>query len=168
MSSHNWSSESLNISLVQRSKSPNLRPVSLCVRLLALWLAAFWLPMTMHCQLASLRLCCVAGSCCETGACGEEPGACQDPTCCGDSSDCQSRACKVVESGKYFLKRALSVKPVLTTDRIDSPVPPDSRRLPPPGVTLNANTGAPPGWIRTWQFVCRAAAKPRAPSARCC
>ena len=138
------------------------------MRLLALWLAAFWLPMTMHCQLASLRLCCVAGSCCETGACGGEPGACHNPACCGESPASHSGACKIVEGGNYFLKRALLVMPVATVERLDAPAPPDDWHRLPPVLTLSANTGAPPGWDRIWQFVCRAAAAPRAPSALSC
>lgn len=139
------------------------------MRLLALWLAAFWLPMTMHCQLASLRLCCVVGSCCETGACGEGPGACQDAACCGESSGCQSKACKIVEGGHYFFKRDLLwMNPMITADCSYAMASPhDPHRLPIFSI-LSAHTGAPPGWNQTWQFVCRAAASPRAPSASSC
>ena len=140
--------------------------MTLSVRLLALWLAALWLPMTMHCQLASVRLCCSLGACCEVGACGKDQTACNDPFCCGETPDCPG-VCKIVEDGNYFPKQSWVTVPVAAGELIAPPFALD-RQLPlPPVATLSEATGAPPGWIRVWQFVFRAAVAPRAPSAVC-
>ena len=141
-------------------------PVTPCVRVLALWLAVLWLPMTMHCQLAGMRICCAVGSCCEDDACAGEPDACHDVACCGNPSNHHSGTCKIVESGNYFLKKAtLALPAAASVAATVGPAVPALRRGLPPVATLTEATGAPPGWGRVWQFVFRAAVAPRAPSA---
>ena len=137
------------------------------MRLLALWLAAFWLPLTMHCQLMSLKICCAAGTCCEESLCGEGAGDCSERCACHEAPGCHSDGCKIVESGNYFLKNSSPVVPVASADAATTAdLPGDDGRLP-EALVLTESTGAPPGWSRVWQFVCRAALAPRAPSAVC-
>ncbi|KAB2638476.1 MAG: hypothetical protein DVB25_07710 [Verrucomicrobia bacterium] len=138
-----------------------------CLRLLALWLAASWLPLTMHCQLAGLRICCPLGSCCEQGACGEDATGCHDPACCGKASERHAGGCEIVEDGNYFLGKSALAVPAATVAVIPAPALPDGSRPLPLVAALTEATGAPPGWARVWQFVLRAAPGPRAPSARC-
>lgn len=147
---------------------PSVRAVTPLARLLALGLAVFWLPLTMHCQLAGLKICCAVGSCCEEGSCSEDRSGCKDSSCCGDAPDCHSGVCKIVESGNYFLKKTATAVPVASYGLLVVSAPEACRGLmPPPVVTLSESTGAPPGWNRIWQFVFRAAQVPRAPSAEC-
>lgn len=145
----------------------SLRPLTRSARLLALWLAVCWLPLTMHCQLASLRSCCDDSACCEGQACGTNPGCCQGRASCGGASECHSGVCKIVESGNYFFETASKATPMACWGCGDSPAPMACRRLLPPVVNLTEATGAPPGWSRVWHFVFRAAPAPRAPSAVC-
>jgi len=123
--------------------------------LLALGLAALWLPLTMHCQLASLDGCDAAALCCENH-CG-----------CSGSGDCQSAVCTVIETGNYVVKRDLLCAPAASCEALTGWEPVACRRLLTPAIILNEATGAPPGWQRVWQFVFRAAPAPRAPSAVC-
>jgi hypothetical protein len=136
--------------------------------LLALWLAAFWLPLTMHCQLASLKICCVFGSCCEAGSCCEDQSKCKDLACCSDAPDDHCGVCKIVESGNYFVTKASPKAQLASGEWLTPPAPVAYRYvLPPPLPALTESTGAPPGWNRIWQFVFRTAPVPRAPSAQC-
>lgn len=137
---------------------PSLRPVTRSVQWLALWLAAFWLPLTMHCQLTRLL------SCGEHDACSEVAAYCQDHSCCGEVCPHELNVCKVIEAGHYFLKKSSSL---VTWDGSALLDPNTSQHLSPALVILNESTGAPPGWNRVWQFVFRAAPAPRAPSAVC-
>jgi hypothetical protein len=128
----------------------------LVARLLALVLAALWLPLTMHCQWADCTnshemLCCDVG---HSGCSG-----------CGGCGDCHSDVCKIIETGKYFLKKANLSVPPASFVACGSLEPQACLRLPPPVVSLTEATGAPPGWNRAWQFVFRAASTPRAPAA---
>jgi hypothetical protein len=147
------------ISLAWQRILTSVRAVTPVARLLALWLAALWLPLTMHCQLASLKSCDEGISCC--GAVLD----CDDTACCGEGCACQPGVCKIIESGNYFLQKSpLQV----SFDAIESPGLSACRRvLPPLAIILNEATGAPPGFCRIWQFVLRAAPAPRAPSAVC-
>ncbi|MEI6675947.1 MAG: hypothetical protein WCO57_12305 [Verrucomicrobiota bacterium] len=131
------------------------------VQLLALWLAALWLPLTLHCQWAGMQTCCVDQACCEGQACGD------DHSCCGETSGCHSVVCKLIENGNYFLKKAPLMVPVASADGCAALEPIAQRHSLPPVATLSPATGAPPGWHRVWQFVFRAAASPRAPAAVC-
>jgi hypothetical protein len=124
-------------------------------RLLALWLAAIWLPLTMHCQLAGWQSCGGLSICCEDH-CG-----------CSGGDACHSDACKIIESGNYFPKKALLAVPVASFAWIESLEPMACRCVSMPMTMLTEATGAPPGWTRVWQFVFRAAPAPRAPSAVC-
>jgi hypothetical protein len=129
--------------------------VTLAARLLALWLAAIWLPLTMHCQLAGFQ------------NRGESSICCEDHCGCSGGGDCHSDACKIIESGNYFLKKVLLAVPGAPFFWIESLEPMACRRLVMPLAILTEATGAPPGWPRVWQFVFRAAPAPRAPSAVC-
>jgi hypothetical protein len=109
----------------------------------------------MHCQLAGFK------SCSEMSICSENHCG------CSGSGECPSDACKIIESGNYFLKKILLSAPTVSFAWIGTIEPMVGRRSLAPVATLNAATGAPPGWDRVWQFVFRAAAAPRAPSAVC-
>lgn len=135
--------------------------VTFAARVLALWLAAFWLPLTMHCELAELRFCCDLSICCEDGArCGEH-------SCCGDTTDGHPAICKILKTENYRPSVAPVSAPAAAVDWIESHQSMACRKLPAPMVILNEATGAPPGSLRVWQFVFRAAPAPRAPSALC-
>jgi hypothetical protein len=109
----------------------------------------------MHCQLVGFK------------SCGEM-SVCHESHCgCSGSGDCQSDACKIIESGNYFLKKVLLSAPAVSFAWIGMLEPMVCRCVPTPVATLNAATGAPPGWGRVWQFVRRAARAPRAPSEHC-
>jgi len=138
-----------------------LRAVTRSVQLLALWLAALWLPMSMHCQVAGLMACCGDQACCEGQACGN------GHSCCGESSDCHSGVCKNIDHRNYLLKKTTPMVPVASSAWCAALEPNTWRHLLPPLATLTPSTGAPPGWHRVWQFVHRAAAAPRAPAAFC-
>ena len=93
---------------------------------------------------------------------------CCDSHCgCGGGGDCHSDACKIIESGNYFLKKVSVSAPTAPFAWIGALEPVTDRRPPAPVATLSATGGAPPGWNRIWQFVFRAALSPRAPSALC-
>ena len=128
--------------------------VTCVARLLALWLAALWLPLTMHCQLVSLMNCGEGDTCSKVGAMG------QAHYCNGEACHHESDTCNIIESGNYFLNKPASQA---ASDSTGSLVHVDSRSLLPPVAILNATTGAPPGWNRIWQFVFRAAPAARAP-----
>ncbi|MEI8037230.1 MAG: hypothetical protein WCJ14_02465 [Verrucomicrobiota bacterium] len=127
-----------------------MRPV---VQLLALWLAALWLPLTMHCQLAALHGCDEASLCC------------QNHGGCSGGDDCQSDVCNSIETGNCVVNRDLLTAPAPSCEPIgwSEPVTRPRGLTSPP--TLSETTGAPPGWNRVWQFAFRAAPAPRAPSA---
>jgi hypothetical protein len=124
-------------------------------RLLALWLAAFWLPLTMHCELAELKGCCDATVCCA------------DDSCCSDAHHCCADLCKIIEKGNYRTNEAPVLVPMASMDWIDLLESIDFRSYPDPAVALNEATGAPPGLSRGWHLVFRTAPAPRAPSAFC-
>lgn len=125
--------------------------------MLALCLAAFWLPLTMHCQVARLTDDCGMTACCQD-ACGGDGG--------GDNCHCDG--CKTVESGNYFLKKFTLPVPSATANTTPAVASIAARHLLAPVPILTAATGAPPGWNRVWQFVCRAAPAPRAPAPQSC
>jgi hypothetical protein len=112
----------------------------------------------MHCQLASLMVC---G---EGDHCGEVESMGQAHYCNGEACHHESDSCKIIESGNYFLKKS---SPQRSSDPVDSLARVDGWRLLPPVAILNETTGAPPGWIRVWQFVLRAAPAARAPTRVC-
>ncbi|MEI7909151.1 MAG: hypothetical protein WCK77_05905 [Verrucomicrobiota bacterium] len=140
--------------------------MTLSLRLFALWLAALWLPLTMHCQLAGLKICCTVGTCCEVQPCAENEAKCNDPACCGVAPDSHSAVCNIVETGNYFSNMAPQSVPAASSAVIAAPVLHAARRdLSLVATAVTEATGAPPGWSRVWQFVLRAAPAPRAPSA---
>ena len=136
----------------------SFRAVTSLARLLALCLAVFWLPLTMHCQLARLTDDCGATARCQH-VCGDNTGG-------GD--DCHCDACKTVESGNYFLKKSILPVPSAPANATPSVATVADRCLMAPVPILTAATGAPPGWNRVWQFACRAAPAPRAPAPQPC
>lgn len=124
------------------------------IPLLALWLAALWLPLTMHCQLAALDDCDASSTACQHH-CGCSTG------------DCQSDVCHSIEAGNYVVARDLLNVPAPSSEPIGCLEPLAHIRRLTAVATLNESTGAPPGWNRIWQFAFRAAPAPRAPSAGC-
>ena len=125
-------------------------------RLLALWLAAFWLPLTMHCQWVG-RIKCDKTSIC-----------CQDQSGCGGGAEhCHLGICKTIEAGKFRLDNDSVQVPVGSLARIVPFGVAEFRQLLILDRSLSEATGAPPGLHRRWQFVFRAALAPRAPSAAC-
>jgi len=111
----------------------------------------------MHCQLARL-----AGDCGVTACCENVSG------CNGGGDDCHCDVCKTVESGNYFLKKTILSVPSAQENATSSVATVPDRRLIAPTLILTAATGAPPGWNRVWQFACRAAPAPRAPTPHNC
>jgi hypothetical protein len=149
------------MALVPERFHPSLPAVTFAVRVLAVWLAAFWLPLTMHCELAELRFCCDLSICCENDS------SCGDDSCCGDAPECHPAICKILKTENYRPGDAPVSAPAVAVDWIASHPSMTCRELPAPMVILNEATGAPPGSFRAWQFVFRAAPAPRAPSALC-
>lgn len=108
---------------------------------------ALWLPVTNHCRLESVP--------------GLEFLRCA--TAVPTGSDCDGDGCDVVEDGFYKVEEAnvVAVQPLCVpvfhlAPLIDHSPPEISNYL------LSAAT--PPELGNTWQFSCRAAAPPRAPS----
>jgi len=143
--------------LLARAFHPTRIPVvAYPARLLALLLAALWLPLTMHCQLARLDIASVLSDCCD------------DHSCAGGDCDCQSDVCKLIEAGHYDLKRTSTSLPVMAVDWLGSLEFLTWRpSLAKPVAVRAESTGSPPEWGRVWHFVFRAAPAPRAPSAVC-
>jgi hypothetical protein len=131
------------------------------MRVLALWLAAFWLPLTLHCELAGIFGGCAMETCCE------DHSGFDNHSCCGEDGQCGTIVCKVLKTGNFRLDDATISIPAAVAD---CPAFQDFHELqsgPAPVELLDETTGAPPDRLRTWQFVFRAAPAPRAPSARC-
>ena len=141
--------------------SPRLRAVKSVMRVLALWLAAFWLPLTLHCELTGLL------SGCATQSCHEDNCGFDNHSCCGEGTECGTLVCKILKTGNYRLDDATVVVPVgpISIPFIHELF--EHRIFSAPLAVLDESTGAPPGCLRSWQFVFRAAPAPRAPSARC-
>ena len=117
-----------------------------------LLLLALWLPATCHCQLEV-----VTGlqflKCCT-----------HQHTAPHQDADCDSDGCAVIESGGYMLEANPSPTgpPLLdlvveALDRLAE----ENLPTPPPALTAPF---APPELPKIWQFSCRAALPPRAPS----
>lgn len=117
----------------------------------AMVLLALWVPAVCHCDLERL------------------PGL-QFLSCCQhlgtaphQDNDCEEDDCAVVESGFYQMEKQSAGVP--------SPLLLPRNLLPPQGITIPAEV---PGWLRSttsppelpriWQFNCRTARSPRAPS----
>jgi len=118
-------------------------------------LAAIWLPLTMHCQLAGLK------------RCNEAAGVCGNHCGCNGGDDHQSDVCTIIETGKYLWDKTTLAIPAAAFEGLALLEAMDGRCLLTPAGSINEATGAPPGWGRVWQFVWRAAHAPRAPSAVC-
>lgn len=144
-----------NIFLVSRMIPFSVAIVMNVARLLALGLVAFWLPISLHCQLASLETC-DEGASCLAHHCG-----------CSGAGKCQSGVCKIIESGNYHVKRVSLLVSAVFPVWITEAVPANFSRLLTSVIVLGESTGAPPGWNCGWQFLFRAASAPRAPSVVC-
>ena len=131
------------------------------VRFMALWLAAFWLPITMHCELASL-----VGNSSKSCSC-QVKSACNDPACRCTAHRHGTEECKIIEGGNYRLDDTQDPMPMASLDWIGSFESVAFLSLLAPVGDVSETTAAPPGLQRTWQFVFRAALSPRAPSALC-
>lgn len=121
---------------------------------MALLLAALWLPMTMHCQLARL----------DFG--GGSAACCDDQTCSGGDCGCHSDVCRLIEGGRFEGQRQPVALPGVSQDWLghaEQSLVMSSR--PRPVERVVPTGGAPPGVGGIWHFVLRAALAPRAPSA---
>jgi hypothetical protein len=118
---------------------------------IAVLLLALWMPVTMCCEME------MAGVLSECGACQDEKAA------DGVASDCDVDGSAMIESGSVRLQHhVLLVKaPDLADFLLLAALSPDLAA--PPALSLDRTT-APPEWIRSWQFVMRAALPSRAPS----
>lgn len=132
-----------------------LPAVSLAIRLMALLLAALWLPQTMHCQLARL------------GFTSEPSSCCDEHSCSNSSCDCQSDVCKSIEAGHYDLSKGSISVPLEAQVWIKTSGTADWWPDLKPAASSPVTTGDPPELPRIWQFVFRAAPSPRAPSIAC-
>ena len=134
---------------------PRLHPVPLTLRIMALLLAALWLPQTMHCQLAHM------------GFTSERSSCCDDHCCSNGDCDCQSAVCKSIEAGHFDLTKSTVAVPVEVYGWVRTSETADLRPCLKPEPGMPEATGAPPGLPGIWQFVFRAAPAPRAPSLAC-
>ena len=117
----------------------------------ALLLLALWVPVTAHCKLETL-------SGLDFLACVEH----QDSVPHQDS-DCKEDVCASVESGNYRVEDNPPL--ILLPLAIVAPVDIDWLADDPwPEPIISAETHAPPELSRLWQFSCRTALPPRAPS----
>ena len=131
--------------------APKCGAVSRRLKVIALFLAAFWLPATVHCQLESLGLGALF-------ACADQSGQAAHE----DSAGCTDNGCQTVESGQIALAKSnlnLSLLPACAC------VPSFQylvRPAPAPEISARGQEGTLP-LQRTWQFVRRAALPARAP-----
>ena len=113
--------------------------------LIALILAVLWLPVTMHCALEVLP-----GW--EFLVCCDEQGAAPH-----EDNDCGADACAVVESGFYKMQDhdelIIGSTEIVFYDALSQP-----------GEPVSAYFHPTPELSASWQFHCRAASLPRAPS----
>jgi hypothetical protein len=122
-------------------------------RAVALTLLALWVPVTMHCALETLPAFGFLQWCC-----GEDESESQDHNCTDDS-------CKAVESGLYKIEDNPAFVPGLTAGLAlvawhwVAQQPPAE-----PALNIIPVSSAPPELARFWQFSCRTALPPRAPS----
>ena len=121
---------------------------------LTLLLAVLWLPMTVHCQLES-----IGGF--EFLSCCIHSEAAQDSA--HHDADCQTDSCATVEAGHYRHEDSQHtpmqlVLALILTDWLPGEL------LPPVSVATVSVSSAPPELPKVWQFSCRTALPPRAPS----
>jgi len=129
-----------------------------CLRTgLALLLALLWLPITVHCQLESI-------SGCELLSCSRDDAAGQGPA--HQQDDCATDGCAAVESGDYRQPETadLAAESWLAAAGYGCLCPRGSDLSAAPCLALLYDSG-PPELARVWQFKCRAARSPRAPTA---
>ena len=117
-----------------------------------LFLLALWLPATMHCTLETLPEFSFLQWCCGGDAT-------QAP-----DRDCTQDTCTALESGFYMIED----NPAIAFDLgVELTLPLGEwlveSALAPTGL-YDATYLSPPGLPRPWQFLCRAASSPRAPS----
>ncbi len=123
-------------------------------KLVAVCLMAFWLWATQHCGLEA------------AGLFAAHDEASEATGCCASSNGCASDGCATVEEGDYRPDTSAMAIPaplqILSAFLVGSDVmPPRELR---DGPLLRDAFEQPLDWVRTWQFVQRAALPPRAPS----
>jgi hypothetical protein len=125
------------------------------LKIAALFLAALWLPATMHCQLESLGLDAIF-------ACASQP----DEATHADEGNCADDGCQTVESGQIVVTKSrvdLSLLPVLVCACTHCLL-----TLAPPAPATEISATRQDEMLplqRTWQFARRAALPARAPDA---
>jgi hypothetical protein len=137
---------------LNRTQSVIVYPaVNRLVRIVALLLAAVWLPVVSHCDLERLP-----GL--EFLACCDHPDAAPHEDEC-----CRQGACAVVESGHYRVEEQPPAVPAPLLLFSFEPAPALAIPAAPPA-GAGIRPPAPPELSRIWQFSLRAARPPRAPS----
>ncbi len=120
--------------------------------IVTLLLLALWLPATNHCRLEQISVLSFL-VCCD-----------REEAAPGQGKNCETDGCALVENGFYKsddIQETLVVPPLLVGDFIPTSV----EDLPQPSTGLfDFCTVASLELSVTWQFSCRAAAPPRAPS----
>jgi len=126
-------------------------------RIVALLLAALWLPAMLHCRLEAAGLL-FESNCCDSTPCSPQPVA-TDHGCTDDS-------CEVVE-GEFTAPDAFVLKaPSLEhcTNLLFSPTaPPSAELIPAPDTGVVELTTAPPELTRPWVLMAPGPVSPRAP-----
>ncbi len=120
-------------------------------RMLVVVVVAMWLPATMHCKLEELP--------------GLQFLACCDheDTAPHADNDCRSDSCALVEDGLYKSDNPKIEVPLPQLVALEIALPSEA---PSPSLTVSSSFAPAhaPELSVTWQFSCRAAAPPRAPS----
>ena len=141
----------LEIALAKAGAMPMVWPLNWFSRSVALMMLVLWVPVGMHCTLETLPGFSFLQWCCG----GEAPHA---------DHDCSSDSCSVVESGLYKIEEhsdaAFHLAPPLVCVEWDLTV----QGLVESPRQLAPVASAPPELPRSWQFSCRTALAPRAPS----
>ena len=123
--------------------------------ILALFLAVLWIPTTCHCLFESLEWVTESPCCSESSAHDMGPP---------DAGDCQ--VCLGVESGDYRSGIEPVQVPVLALQPLSLRLLPGNP-VPETEIFAVRETGSPPGQIKPWHLVLRAALPVRAPSFCC-
>lgn len=130
----------------------NLNIVNWLKTWMTLALVALWPLMTSHCDLELIAEFSFL-------ACSSQDDAGSHP-----ETDCETDGCEQVEGGLYESQPALVVAPaplLLSAQLLTASVEPLVPSSPEP---THFSTAPPPDFAMTWQFVCRTALSPRAPS----
>jgi hypothetical protein len=131
------------------------------MRVLTLWLVAFWLPLTLHCELAAMDHGCCIEACCEDQPCID------NHPCCPAACPCSAVICKVIKTGNFSSREIKESIPTAETSYGADQNFFDHQSESAPANTLSEITSAPPEILRRWQFIFRATQAPRTPPASC-